>query len=33
MLFKPDGYAVGVGRRIVNPALGATLRRIGAEGP
>jgi gamma-glutamyltranspeptidase/glutathione hydrolase len=32
-LFKPDGYAVGVGRRIVNRALAATLRRIGAEGP
>ena len=32
-LFKPDGYAVGVGRRIVNRDLGATLRRIGAEGP
>ena len=32
-LFKPDGYAVGVGRRIVNRDLAATLRRIGAEGP
>jgi gamma-glutamyltranspeptidase / glutathione hydrolase len=32
-LFKPDGYAVGVGRRIVNRELAATLRRIGAEGP
>jgi gamma-glutamyltranspeptidase/glutathione hydrolase len=32
-LFKPDGYAVGVGRRIVNRNLAATLRRIGAEGP
>jgi gamma-glutamyltranspeptidase/glutathione hydrolase len=32
-LFKPDGYAVGVGRRIVNRDLASTLRRIGAEGP
>ena len=32
-LFKPNGYAVGVGRRIVNRDLAATLRRIGAEGP
>ncbi|HMI85661.1 MAG TPA: gamma-glutamyltransferase [Polyangiaceae bacterium] len=32
-LFKPDGYAVGVGRRIVNRDLAATLRRVGAEGP
>src|SRR5689334_15777960 len=32
-LFKPDGYAVGVGRRIVNRNLAETLRRIGAEGP
>jgi gamma-glutamyltranspeptidase/glutathione hydrolase len=32
-LFKPDGYAVGVGRRIVNRELAGTLRRIGAEGP
>ena len=32
-LFKPDGWAVGVGRHIVNHPLAATLRRIGAEGP
>jgi gamma-glutamyltranspeptidase/glutathione hydrolase len=32
-LFKPNGYAVGVGRRIVNQDLASTLRRIGAEGP
>jgi gamma-glutamyltranspeptidase/glutathione hydrolase len=31
-LFKPNGYAVGVGRRIVNRDLAATLRRIGDEG-
>jgi gamma-glutamyltranspeptidase/glutathione hydrolase len=32
-IFKPNGYAVGVGRRVVNRNLAATLRRIGAEGP
>ncbi|HKQ69292.1 MAG TPA: gamma-glutamyltransferase family protein [Polyangiaceae bacterium] len=32
-LFKPDGYAASVGRRIANAPLAATLRRIGAEGP
>jgi gamma-glutamyltranspeptidase/glutathione hydrolase len=31
-LFKPNDWAVGVGRRIVNPALGRTLRRIASEG-
>jgi gamma-glutamyltranspeptidase/glutathione hydrolase len=32
-LFKPTGWAVGVGRRVVNRDLAQTLRRIGAEGP
>src|SRR6266545_2920684 len=31
-LFKPDGWAVGVGRRVSNRALASTLRRIGSEG-
>jgi gamma-glutamyltranspeptidase / glutathione hydrolase len=31
-LFKPTGWAVGTGARVVNPALGATLRRIAGEG-
>jgi gamma-glutamyltranspeptidase/glutathione hydrolase len=31
-LFMPDGWAVGVGRRIVNRALAQTLRRLGTEG-
>jgi gamma-glutamyltranspeptidase/glutathione hydrolase len=32
-LFKPDGWAVGVGRRIVNAELAGTLRRIAEQGP
>src|SRR5258706_45678 len=32
-LFKPTGWAVGTGRRIVNQDLARTLARIGAEGP
>lgn len=31
-LFKPANWAVGTGGRVVNQALGATLRRIAAEG-
>jgi gamma-glutamyltranspeptidase/glutathione hydrolase len=32
-LFKPNGWAVGTGRTIVNADLARTLRRIGVEGP
>ena len=32
-LFKPDDWAVGVGRRIVNRELARTLEKIGREGP
>src|SRR5262245_44422699 len=32
-LFKPTGWAVGTGSRIVNRDLARTLARIGAEGP
>jgi gamma-glutamyltranspeptidase / glutathione hydrolase len=31
-LLKPAGWAVGTGTRVVNRALGSTLRRIAAEG-
>lgn len=31
-LFKPGGFAARAGARLANPRLGATLRRIGAEG-
>jgi gamma-glutamyltranspeptidase/glutathione hydrolase len=31
-LFRPDDWCVGIGRKIKNPDLGGTLRRIAAEG-